>query len=77
MTDVTEFAEVLHTLGPDALATLRDVMTLARDLEPGKSTAFLSECLATLDAPTADQTPRPASELLAPVLARWAEAVQS
>ena len=77
MTDVTEFAEVLQTLGPDALAILRDVLNLTKGLEPDQVTAFLSECLATLDAPTADQTPRPASELLAPVLARWAEAVQS
>lgn len=77
MTTETEFTELLQTLGPDALAILRDVMTLARDLGPGKSTAFLSEGLAALDAPTADQTPRPASELLAPVLARWAEGVQS
>ena len=30
MTDVTEFAEVLQTLGPDALAILRDVLNLTR-----------------------------------------------
>ena len=74
MTDVTELAEVLHTLGPDALATMRDVVTLTLELGGDRGTAFLTECLTTLEE---SQTPRPASELLAPVLARWAEAVQS
>jgi len=73
MTTVNEFAEQLKGLGPDALATLRALATLARDLGPGKSTAFLAECLATFDALSEeDQAARPASELLAPVLARWA-----
>lgn len=69
-----EFAEELQTLGPDALAILRAVLVMTRNLEPDQVTPFLAECLAALDG---DQTPRPASEVLAPVLARWAGQVQS
>lgn len=74
MTVTDEFAEQLQTLGPDALATLRAVLAMTRKLEQDQVTPFLAECLAALDG---DQTPRPASEKLAPVLARWAEAVPS
>lgn len=70
MTTDTQFAEALTGLDAGALAALRDVAQLARDLEPGKSTAFLRECLEALDA--AEGQPVAASETLAPVLARWA-----
>ena len=70
MTTDTQFAEALTGLDAGALAALRDVAQLARDLEPGKSTAFLRECLEVLDA--AEGQPVAASETLAPVLARWA-----
>ena len=70
MTTDTRFAETLTGLDAGALAALRDVMTLAIDLGPGKSTAFLRECLEVLDA--AEGQPVAGSETLAPVLARWA-----
>lgn len=70
MTTETRFAEALAGLDAGALAALCDVMALARDLGPGKSTAFLRECQDALDA--AEGQPVPASETLAPVLARWA-----
>lgn len=73
MTTDTQFAEARGGLNADSLAALCDVLTLARDLGPGKSTAFMTECRAALDAPFEG----PASELLAPVLARWAGQVQS
>lgn len=78
MTTETRFAEALAGLDAGTLAPLLDVMRLARDLEPGTRGLFLTDCLNTLDAPIEEgQTPRPASELLAPVLARWAGQVQS
>lgn len=78
MTTDTRFAETLTGLDAGALALLLDVAQLTRDLGPGTSGLFLADCLNALDAPIEEgQTPRPASELLAPVLARWAGQVQS
>lgn len=73
MTTDTRFAEALGSLDGDSLAALRAVMTLARDLGPGKSTAFLTDCQEALDLAIEG----PASAALAPVLARWAGQVQS
>lgn len=72
MTDVTEIAGVLRTLGPDELAAMRDVLSLAVKLDPDKRTPFLNECLAAVEG----ELPRPADQLV-PVLDRWAGEVAS
>lgn len=69
MTKANDLVEHLGNMTPGALTTMIEVMERAVSLESGRSTAFLLDCLAALDAAGQSQAP---AETLAPVLERLA-----